>query len=176
MTLEEARKALETCGSDKRLWTLARIWETGRMTANDWLHLLGQVWTECDDLGFHSGWLVDKSPLLLAQGDPTLQRCLMTADEWAELKELKGKITIWRGCYGSNAQGLSWSLDRKVAANFPRLQGYQQEGEQPLLIEAEVRRKDIIALKLCREEYEVIACPPRIVSVTELEASIKTSS
>lgn len=169
MTLDEGRAALKYCNSYNRLSTLRELWEGGGITTNDWLTLLGEEWTGCDDITRHRDWLVRRSPLTPALLGPTLRRFLMSPAELMAYDAMRGTITLWRGCYGNNKVGLSWSLDRAVAAKFTTNHRYSRPDGQPLLVQAEARRKDILALKLDRQEAEVIAWRPKVVAVTKLE-------
>lgn len=168
LDLDGARAALRFCDSFDRLSTLVRVWESGRITTDDWLTALGEVWSICDDVGAHAKRLMTKTPLLHALHSPALRRCLMTPDELKAFDALRGEVTIYRGCYRSNRRGLSWSLDRATAERFPSLHRYRQDG-QPLLIEARASKAEhILAVKLDRGEQEVVAWQPRIVSTDQI--------
>lgn len=91
----------------------------------------------------------------------------MTEAELAALANLPEEVTIFRGCYARNKRGLSWSLDATEAAKFPFYNRYRQLG-QPLLIRGKVRRDSILALKLDREELEVIAERPKIEAIRHI--------
>lgn len=92
---------------------------------------------------------------------------MMTGEERAALARLPAVVTVYRGCYANNKRGFSWSLDPAIAATFPTLNRYRQVG-QPLLIRATVERDAILALKLDREEQEVIAERPKIVAIRHI--------
>lgn len=53
-----------------------------------------------------------------------------------------------------NQDGLSWTLNREIAISFPFLNRYRTD--QPMLLTATVSRDRIAALKLDRDEQEVI--------------------
>ena len=93
----------------------------------------------------------------------------MTAKERKVYAALPDKVTVYRGCYKDNKWGLSWSLDRDVAAKFPRLHRYKQDG-QPILVRAIADKAYIAAVKLDREESEIITSRPRHVSTSHLKA------
>lgn len=57
---------------------------------------------------------------------------------------------------------MSWSLSREVASKFPFYNRYRCS--EPLLITGRVQKSDIIALKLDREEQEVIAYEVELIS------------
>lgn len=89
--------------------------------------------------------------------------------ERVALEELPSRVTTYRGCFQHNKEGLSWSMDRQIAASFPLLNGYRSKG-QPLLITATVEREKILALKNGRDEAEVIAWRPEIQAIGDLKA------
>jgi hypothetical protein len=75
-------------------------------------------------------------------------------------------VTVYRGAGKANRHGISWSLAESVARKFPTLLRYWQK--VPMLYTAEVRKQDIIALKLDRDEQEVITFGARIVASRRL--------
>lgn len=134
----------------------------------DWVTVLGEEWSGCDNVAQWAQVLLDETPLGEIADDPkSLRDLLMTEQERSQLRALPEIVTIWRGCYAHNKWGLSWSLDRAVAAKFPTNHRYQQEG-QPLLVKARVRRDEIIALKNDRGEAEIIAVRPKHVSTSHI--------
>jgi hypothetical protein len=152
MTLAEGREALKFCNSYNRLPTLLDLqWS---VSAADWLRLLGDEWSSCDNVGQCLDDL-EESPLAsLSPGDPD-RRFLMNESELGVFDALPEEVTIWRGCYASNKWGLSWSLDRQAASRFPLLHRYKQE-RQPLLVKARIAKADVLMLKLDRNEAEVV--------------------
>ena len=169
--LEGARQALRYCNSYDRLPTLVEVWNSCKITTNDWLTALGEEWSSCDDVGIHAKWLMTKSPLLHGLHNfpnSPLRRCLMNEEEWKAYRALSANVTVFRGCYRSNKRGLSWTLDRGIAERFPTLNRYKQDG-QPLLLTAHASKaKHILAVKLDRDEFEVVAWLPEIVSTEKI--------
>lgn len=64
----------------------------------------------------------------------------------------------------------AWSLSREVAARFPLLNRYRQA--RPLLVTGTVPRHRILAVKLERNEAEIITFAACRVSVEALEVSV----
>jgi hypothetical protein len=126
---------------------------------SDWFTALGENWTGCDTIAQHKGAL----RLLFVFHKP-MWRLMMDEGENKFFASLPDKVTIYRGCGPENRDGLSWTLDRDVARIFPTLNRYHQK--MPLLITTTVSKKQIVAVKLDREESEVIALvdPQDIVS------------
>ncbi|MXO72374.1 hypothetical protein [Alteraurantiacibacter buctensis] len=166
LTLVQLRERLSLANSYNRLPILLDLaWQAEWA---DWLTVLGEEWQSCDNIGLHLDELLEQTPLADVIDQPkALRQWLMTADEVAALDALPEVVTVWRGCYQSNKWGLSWSLDRDKAAAFPSFNRYRQDG-QPLLVKARIARDDILALKLERNEAEVIAVRPKHVSTSHL--------
>ena len=166
LTLEEGRDALKYCNSFNRLPTLlsiSPIGSVGRMDYPDWYTLLGEEWSVCDNIGLYRKDL--KFCMFLCCTPHTCPE-MMGEQERAALAALPERVTIYRGCGPSNMIGCCWSLDRDIAASFPYLNRYQQD--EPLLVTATVKRDRIVALKLDRNEQEVITFNARRVSVEPL--------
>lgn len=127
----------------------------------DWLTVLGEEWTGCDNVGQFRDVLLEETPFAdVAENPLAFRHWLMDDAERAALDDLPETITVWRGCYAANKWGLSWSLDRETAAKFPTKHRYKQEG-QALLVKSSLRRDDVIALKLARSEAEIVAVRPK---------------
>lgn len=167
LSIAEARERLKFSNSYSRLPDLIELaWQVDWA---DWLTLLGEEWSCCDNIAQCVDVLLEETPLADVVEQPAaLRHWLMTEAERAALAALPEVVTLWRGCYRHNKWGLSWSLDREVAARFPFTHRYRHEGEQALLVKATVRRDDILALKLGRNEAEVIAVRPKHVSTSHL--------
>lgn len=160
------REHIKFANSYTRLPKLIEI--SGLCEWSDWMTVLGEEWTVCDNIGSHLFDLIEDSPFADAVDQPELgRRWLMTLEEQAAWESLPEVVTIWRGCYAANKWGLSWSTDKEVARRFPSLHRYRQDC-QPLLVKATVRRDDIIAFKHDRSEWEVVAHRPRHVSTAKL--------
>ncbi len=81
-------------------------------------------------------------------------------------KALPDRWTVFRGCGETNLLGASWSLERETAARFPLLNRYRQA--RPLLVTATVRKAHVLAVKLDRQEAEIITFRARRVAVEPL--------
>jgi len=163
LCLLDEERAIDGISSFLRRWvsreeTLKQVIEFAcEMRKREWLRLLGQHWTEVDNIFEYLEELKKMVPA---------KRCkeMMDADELAQLKALPRKVTVYRGCGPLNVLGASWSLDRDIATRFPtELIKYRQQ--KPLLVTASVERSKIIALKLNADEKEVITFSAEIESV-----------
>lgn len=169
--LGAARACLTYANSYTRLPTLLALWRGGGVEHWDWLALLGEEWSVCDNIGEHADALLEDTPFADLADDPAaLRHRFMDADELRQFDALPEVVTIYRGCYAANKWGLSWSLDRAMAERFPTLHRYRQDG-QALLVTARIAKDRIIALKGDRGEAEIIAVRPTHISTRHLRAS-----
>ena len=141
---------------------------------------LGEQWQMLETSACLAGWIehaVARRQLSAAR------RVFMDSDERAAYAALPPRITVWRGC-GSvqSAIGLSWTTDRAVAERFAeyavggRRRYFGMVGTAPLLATANVRKSDVFAVKLGRDEHEVIVLPnrcPIVPTVKKLKARAK---
>jgi hypothetical protein len=162
ITLKEAQRASALANSYTRLPTIIGMFHR-TVSYSDWLTVLGGAWSCCDNISAHLSWL----RVMLPRGGPVQH--MMTAAEQAAWDALPDKVTIYRGAR-HNKLGASWSLDRSVAEKFPHFMRYNFGGD-PVLLTAEVRKRDILALKLDRDEAEAIVLRGRrILSREPIEA------
>lgn len=136
----------------------------------EWFRLLGKKWSDCDNIGRYrlELWLIFH---LAKRAD--IER-MMDADERKAHAALPETFTAWRGCYDFNQEGFSYSLDRDLAAEFPTLHRYHVPERQPLLLTAKIRRSECV-LKLDRNEQEIVAFAPEIVSEEPLKHVRRTA-
>lgn len=168
VTLDEARKAIRYCNSYNRLEAIIGL--ASSLECDDWMRLLGENWTCCDNISQLADELLEFTPFGSWERGSTLGQYMMDEQEAAQLAELPEIVTAWRGCHNHNKRGLSWSLDRSTAERFPFLNRYRSEG-QPLLVRAEISKADVIALKLDREEAEIIAVDIKIRATRHIKSS-----
>lgn len=167
-TTSDAAAILRMANSYTRLPTLIALWRGQDVEYDDWLRLLGDNWSICDNISDHVDALIDDTPFGDLVDNPSEHRALfMDADELRLFEALPDTITIYRGCYSANKWGLSWSTDRATAERFPTLNRYRQDG-QALLVTARIAKARAIALKHDRGEAEVIALRPTHVSTRYL--------
>ena len=121
-----------------------------------WLAVLGCEWSSCDNVGSYAEFLCEPLDFALSIG---LNGLMMTDDERHALAQLPDEITVYRGCYEFNADGLSWTTCRNIAEGFTRLARYNEPDRAPILLSRTVKRADVIAYKLDRNELEVILLP-----------------
>lgn len=106
-------------------------------------------WSCCDNTFHHCGKLL---PLLTARG---------TAAPFLEGRDkdfyegLPDSVRIYRGCSVERVRGLSWTIDRAVAAAFAR--GHRRINvPNPVVATAVIPREAIFTVATDREEQEVV--------------------
>lgn len=143
----------EHCSFREELVALKYLLEERGMDCREWLTLLGYFWC-----GLETGCIPfsEAAEMIKVMADDpfTVIPELMNAAEKAAFEALPDRITIYRGCGPENKGGMSWSLDREAAMRFPFNRGYW--ADPPLLLTATIDKKRIAALKLERNEREVL--------------------
>jgi len=82
---------------------------------------------------------------------------------------LPDPLICYRGCGFANIVGASWTLDRRVANAFPFKQRFRCS--EPLLVTGTVRKHKVLAVKLDREEAEIISFSVRRLRVEPADQS-----
>ena len=113
--------------------------------------LLGSLWVS------YSGWSDLALWRHLLQSDrPKRTTSLMKPSEWEAFKRLPEKITAYRAHRQGETDWISYTLDKTIAERFARSR------DAGHIVEYELRKKDVHALFLRREEQEVIMLIPRL--------------
>jgi hypothetical protein len=116
------------------------------LSHDEWPFLLREFWEACE---FVSERMWDLQATLPARGPVST---MMTSRENAAYDALPEIVTVYRGQDAEWEPGMCWSLNRDVA-NWFAMRFTKME---PLVLTAEVKRADILALKLDRKEHEII--------------------
>ena len=132
-----------------------------RMDYSDWLTVVGEAWTYCDNIREHSAEL----RRLLGTAGPLLP--MMNAEEMAAYDALPDQVTVYRGCSARYMKGASWTLDEGVAKKFTVLARFMVP--DPVLVTASVRKQNILAVLRGRGEQAIVTYKARRVSVERLE-------
>lgn len=152
MNRSEAEYRLLRCDSYQRMGCLIDLKE--ELPPPTWLKLLGQFWSMCDNTWRYVDRILFESPLANIDGPV---REMMNDKERGEFQLLPDRLEIFRGCYaGLNEDGICYSLDRKIAADFPMHLQYQVANRRPILLRGLVDKNEIIAYKNDRREREII--------------------
>jgi len=137
-TLAEARKRCTAAGTGDALRE-ALSFELGLESRLELLQLLGEQWSR-----FHTVWQhAEQLQSLLKSASEEQLLIMMTPQEQAMRDELPAEFDVYRGCYHRNIHGLTWSLERDVAASFPFAKSFHLEAP-PLLVSARLRRRQSV--------------------------------
>lgn len=142
------KKALRLCNSYERMPFLLSIYR--KTVPLTWFKLLGDNWCNSDNIGQHAEALRG-----ILAGNREHWGAMMDGDELRAFDYLPDVLTVYRGCGLLNQIGLSWSLSRDVAVRFPFLARYR--AKSPRLLTATIRKSQVVAVKLDREELEIVA-------------------
>jgi hypothetical protein len=127
------------------------------LTRPDWLKLLGEFWSVCDNIRNHR---IELRKILGAQGP---LRDMMNTGENAHYDGLPDTVTCYRGCDASVLVGASCTLKKETARKFPTLGRYH--ARNPVLITATVKKANVLAVLARRKEDELITFSARRKSV-----------
>ena len=163
LSADDTDELFTFCNSFERLPTLLTL--SSRIGKSEWLSLLGEHWENCDNIATHMDWLLKDNHFSCSKSNTIFE--MMTDDEKAKYEALPDLIIIYRGCYKSNKWGLSWTLDENIAIKFTTLNRYKMLG-QAILVKAVVKKSSVIALKLGRNELEVITYRPKHISTKNI--------
>jgi hypothetical protein len=139
-----------------------------RMQPDEWLRLLGEMWSCCDNIGIY------RLRLRSLVGTDGPIREMMNAAEHAAYFALPDTVTVFRGCGPNNMLGASWTTDRRVAERFPFQHRYRTS--DPILVTGRVKKRNILAVKLDREEFEIITFSAKKISVELLHTDLNQAS
>lgn len=148
MTYETADAILLHRSSYEKMGAILDLLKSVPIDFRTWLRILGENWSDCDNIFAYHKFL----KCFLPKEGHVVE--MMTAEELAAYEALPDTVTIYRGCGKKNKNGASWSLDKNIAARFPFLNRYQVA--DPTLVTATVNKCHILAVKLGRNESEII--------------------
>jgi hypothetical protein len=158
VTAAEAYSAAAFADCYSRMNVLVEL--APKMERSDWLTLLGEWWSGCENVEFHQGML----KALLGTRGPISE--MMSAEERERWDALSDELRCYRVCGKKYVSGPSWSLDAGVARQFPKVNPFV--AEEPLLLTGSVRKETVLAVKLDRGAPELISFSVRPLSVHEL--------
>lgn len=88
----------------------------------------------------------------------------MDEDELEYFNALPEEVTIYHGTKHKGKMGISWTTNLNVAKFFATRFGYE---EGSIILQATVKKDDILAFTNCRNEYEAIINPKKIYNIKE---------
>ena len=114
---------------------------------------LGEQWTSFDNLFEFRYELVN-----LFVRNRQYTSLMMDDDDLEFYDSLPDVIKVYRGQDASNEVGLSWSTSKEVAHNFATMFA-RYRCKNPVLLSASIEKSQIFAVKVGRNESEVICLP-----------------
>jgi hypothetical protein len=136
------------------------------MDSLEWFGVLGREWPSCDNIASHRLNLLR----ILSAASSAECEAMMDESERKKLRELPEMLTIYRGCYYENRNGLSWTLNRDTAAGFVTLRRYRNDAlAAPALLVTGHAARSRVVLKLDRGEDEIICPRVRRTHIEKLE-------
>lgn len=169
-TLDDVKKTMfRSFNSFERLGFVFE--QIDNLSAVEWFKLLGCAWSTCDNIGLY-GFEFGCSPFSETDNFPNPLRGMMDEVENKSYDAIGETITVYRGCYeGLNEDGFSWSIDKDVATSFIKNNRYHQNDFNSLVITATFSRDVVAAIKLNRNEFEIIIRPPFLDSFENVALS-----
>lgn len=126
--------------------------------------LVGGVWVDSENI-----YQNEEEWEYLFESERPGREHMMDEEEQAALAALPDTLTVYRGCHRElNEDGLSWTLDRDRAAWFAR-RFADVTGADPIVHVGEVRKADVMAYFLGRNEAEIVLINPDVVRRDYLE-------
>lgn len=163
ITPEKVHRLLNRCNSYNRLPTLFGEYYNKNISEHEFFLGLRDNWSTCDNI---SAYRIELEGILNPSGAIYF---MMNNEEQKFYEGLPEIVTIYRGCDEQNTDGICWSLDRDIAIEFPFLDRYK--AKIPVLVTATISKDEIVAVKLDRDELEVIAFYPEQIKITPLSES-----
>jgi len=122
-----------------------------QLEEHDYYQLLGKMWTKAAQL-----WpVVHDLRQDLAMAGMEVKFSMMSTDEATLWELLPETFDVYRGCYWENKDGLAWSREPEVAAEFPFMEGNWREAS-PLLAHGVAQKRDCI-VKLCGNRVDILS-------------------
>ena len=112
--------------------------------------LLGSIWSDSENL-WQYGHLLGS----LINSNRPGREAMMDDDEKEFLNKLPNEIVVYRGHQFINRLGYSWTLSYWRAKWFSQRFSQKQHG----IVQATIKKENIIAVLLGRNEYEIIVSP-----------------
>lgn len=133
------------------------------LSDQEYWSLLGQIWSDSENL-----WQY-RSILNLLINEPRSERdAMMNEEEKKFMDKLPDEFTIYRGHQTRNKLGYSWSLSYWRAKWFAERFNQKRQG----VAKATINKKDVVAVLLGRNEFEIIASPKKM-NINRVEQKIK---
>ena len=156
--LDNLEKSLLLCDSYSRLDFLIDIWDS--YSEDVFLKMFFNWWTSCDTTPLNIEHITNILGELEQLG--SLQLKYAMPENLAEYLALPDELTVFRGCYAFNDDGICFSTDKQTAINFVNHARYKADGNQPILLTGKVKKADCLFFN-DRKESEILSLSVEIV-------------
>ncbi|MBO1518244.1 hypothetical protein [Oceanisphaera pacifica] len=165
ITRQQVNELMRFTNSYNRMEAIKELYN--HTPSSMWFELLGENWSLCDNIYEH---ITPLSIRLSLASREDLDR-MMNTDELAIFRGLSAGMKVYRGGYSDNIQGLSWTLDKRIAENFTLLNRYSRSDAGPrLLAEAVIIDTKSMVYIAGRDEQEVIAPNPTAIRIVNIDS------
>jgi hypothetical protein len=131
------------------------------------LKIFFAVWPNCDRTSAADNASLLRLLAIAKASSPVSAVAYLSDANRAFWQTLPTSITVFRGCSRCRVDSLSWTTDKEVAKGFARGHRAIVVGD-PVLVTANVKKDDVLAVFTDRRECEVICVrPPKIVRIEE---------
>lgn len=134
------------------------------LSNEDFTQMLADAWIRSESPNDDPNLSKTKLLAMFKAANPNI---LMDEEERSRLRNLENPVTVYRGVTSYNAKNvkaLSWTLDENVAQWFAH-----RYGEQGTVYQAQIRKDDIYAIFIGRNESEVIVDPKQLVNIEPVQ-------
>src|SRR6266567_9119101 len=129
--------------------------------------LLADSWNRPKVGSLVTSWGAWGQRRVLAMFEHAIPEYLMDREDLEVFHSLPHEIRVWRGCSGIRPgrvrYGMSWSRDREKAIWFANRSRFS-DLDYPIVLEATVRRPNVLAYFNGREEQEIVVKPGRVMA------------
>ena len=134
------------------------------LSKEDFSKLLADVWVASESPNDDVNVSIAKAVQYFKYAD---KKVLMDENEYAAYKEFPDTLTVYRGVGVSrNPEGISWTIDKDKAIWFAHR--FDIKGKSGYLLEAEIKKEDILAYFKSRGEEEIVV-KPRKETIKKIE-------
>lgn len=138
----------------------------GEFTTDEAVEKLGKFWTMSDNISIYRDEILD-----LFDACSDVHALFMSDEDKEKFDALPEEFTVYRGCDSlRNANGISYTLSRKIAERFPFLMRYH--APNPSVVVATVSKFECFGYKGGRGEKEIVVSPvciERIIPIKKPE-------
>ena len=160
---EQARAHLASGAYESYVWMHERPFRLEaflevyrKLSDSKYWKTLAHLWTDSENIYQNfEAWVA-----MLNAPRPS-RESMMEKDDREALAAMPKVIRVYRGCYGYNRHGLSWTIDKNRARWFSRRFAPVRRSK-PLVLVGDVPKSKVIAYLSNRGESEIIADPRHV--------------